>query len=235
MSTSRLSRVLICAILGWALLPLQALAQAKFDGLYLGGHLGYARGKDSGQEYDTGVRTTFTQRARPDGTTYGMFAGYNWVRPNNLLLGVEADVGGGSQSDSTLQLDSGVPDPTYPTTTKIRAKASLLGRVGVLLNEQRSLAYITGGYSAAHIETTFRDVSVPASQTGTTWKGGWALGAGFEHGVTNDLSLRFAYRYADYGHRTVSTSVVFGAGLSERQSYTDQEVTLGLVYRFGTR
>ena len=64
-----------------------------WTGLYVGGHVGYSRGWVSNTLFDANPAVNPTTSAPTFGSLYGGFqAGFNYLLPSRLLLGVEADV-----------------------------------------------------------------------------------------------------------------------------------------------
>jgi outer membrane immunogenic protein len=89
-------------------------------------------------------------------------------------------------------------------------------RLGYLLTN-RNLLYALGGYSGAQISSGVRvsyasssgaKGSFAASQSG--WKSGYVLGAGWESAITDHVTFKVEYRYADYGKAKSSYSTSSG-------------------------
>jgi outer membrane immunogenic protein len=109
-------------------------------------------------------------------------------------------------------------------------------RLGYLVTD-RNLIYALGGYSGAQISSGVRldeyitsaggpfTASVGASQSG--WKSGFVLGAGWESAITDHITFKVEYRYADYG-KAKSSYASSGEGY---QSYARQsgDVTVNSV------
>ena len=115
-------------------------------------------------------------------------------------------------------------------------------RLGYLVND-RNLLYALGGYSGAQISSGARlDVygyrwrlcglaSVQSSESG--WKSGWMLGAGWEEAITDHVSLKLDYRYADYGKAKSSYATISpSAGARQSGDVSVQSVRAVLDYRF---
>lgn len=105
----------------------------------------------------------------------------------------------------------GVPDLDYPAKIDIRSAWSLQARLGRIINEQ-TLLYVTGGFAGARIQSSFCDVTVPECESHSDSENGWTAGLGIEHLLTDYLSIKAGYSYADYGSRDLSTAVLYGDG-----------------------
>jgi len=110
-------------------------------------------------------------------------------------------------------------------------------RLGYLLND-RNLLYALGGYSGAQVSSGVRlsvnygsgtANSAVASESG--WKSGYMVGAGWEDALTDHITFKLEYRYADYGKATSSYATNSGSG---RQSgdVSVQSVRAVLGYKF---
>src|ERR1041385_3246432 len=74
-----------------AALPVKAGVAPRYDwnGFYAGGHVGYSRGHTDA----TGSDPASAKVGGSFGALYGgLFAGYNYVLPSRMLIGVEADL-----------------------------------------------------------------------------------------------------------------------------------------------
>ena len=224
------------ALLLLAVIPVSVLAESNFDGPYVGVHLGYVEGHDKGKEvFQNGTPNGYTQKTSPDGILYGLFAGYNKVLENNILLGLEGEYEDRNADDKTFQKDTGVTDPESITKTTLKNAASIRAKLGYVFNDNRSLAYVTGGYAVAEIKRKFSNtdtITYPVgSESHTKWQDGWTAGLGLEHILGNNLSARAEYRYSDYGKQTVSVAQLYGN--KERQKYEEEHaIRVGLIYHF---
>jgi outer membrane immunogenic protein len=116
-------------------------------------------------------------------------------------------------------------------------------RLGYLLND-RNLVYALGGYTSADIKSGARLDQyvngnaapyqyVYSSQSG--WKSGWLIGAGWETALTDHITFKAEYRYADYG--TVSSiyqynNGPYNGGARSSGQIAVQSVRAALSYKF---
>lgn len=90
--------------------------------------------------------------------------------------------------------------------TGISWNGSLVGRVGIAADT--ALFYLAGGIAGAN----FRVSSTNAAGTefpDTQFRTGWTLGGGVELALTDNMTGRLDYRYADYGSRDMMLDVPY--------------------------
>lgn len=215
-----------------------AFAESNFDGIYVGLSAGRARGTDKGIEYKDNGGTFYgtTQRTNPEGSLFSLFTGINKVVNENILFGAEADYEKRNYSHSGFQEIDHSPATDYGVKTKIKNGGSLRARLGYIFNQDKTLAYITGGYATLKVERGYGDVNNSAGN-GTWMKtntqhNGYVGGFGLEHFLTNKISLRAEYRYTRYMARNVDTSLIYSAGTIEKQRFRDQSFRIGIAYNF---
>jgi outer membrane immunogenic protein len=147
-------------------------------------------------------------------------AGYNW-QTGAFVLGVETDFDGTTVSKSFNNVGvpfagAGVPAILAGDFLSVNGKASLswLGttraRVGfVATPDNRLMIYATGGVAYGGGSANF---SVFDSTTGSFFTGnpsstrvGWTIGGGVEYAVTNNITIKGEYLYADLGKSDFTT------------------------------
>jgi outer membrane immunogenic protein len=105
------------------------------------------------------------------------------------------------------------------------------------------LVYATGGAAFTSIKDTYTDTTgfvtgVPlAYEAITKNRSGWTVGGGLEYAVTDNWSVRAEYRYSDFGHYTdypFTVYVPFGDVLTVQHHLTENQVQVGLSYKFGS-
>ena len=148
-------------------------------------------------------------------------AGYNW-QTGSFVLGVETDFDGSTLSKSFNNVGvpfagAGVPAALSGDFLGVNGKNSLtwLGttraRLGfVATPDNRLMIYATGGVAYGGGNSQF---SVFDASTNSFWSGnpsssrvGWTIGGGVEYAVTNNVTIKGEYLYADLGSSSFSTT-----------------------------
>ncbi len=203
--------------------PWAPTAQAtSFDwaGLYFGGHVGYSRGH-------AGVAVT-----GPDATAFstsfgtlvgGVQAGYNFVLPSRIVLGVEADM----SFPNYLSADDVAWFRTTPDTDiaeKIDFIGTLRGRLGYAFDHW--MIYATGGWAWS----LGRFLQTPGAGDDTDkslrLRNGWTVGAGTEVAIAPRWTARLEYLYTNLG----PVEATFPSGSTAIASYDVHAVRAGLNY-----
>ena len=142
---------------------------------------------------------------------------YQW---NDFIFGIEADY---LDNRKQLKMDSGdvtyitQPAHTFKTTGKINIEhtISLRPKFGYTWND--SLLYVTGGLSFAKLNYSFDFSETFQNQLSSVKKSntqkGWTFGAGIEHPLNTDWTVRVEYLYSEF--ETLSAS-------SQLSDYPDQ-------------
>ena len=195
----------------------------NWTGYYLGGQVGYSSTKD--YIHDSSMVTgnsDYNDHFTLRGLTGGIFTGYNFQH-DMWLFGVEADgeLSGIDGDNSAWRFGTDM-------TAKITSQGSLRGRLGYVYDT--SLFYITGGVAVGQIKTDYYDTGSRHDSNENT-KTGWTLGGGFEHAFTPKWTVRFEYRYTDFGRITDST-ITTDPGWLEHNDLTDHTVRVGIAYKF---
>jgi outer membrane immunogenic protein len=181
-------------------------------------------------------------------------AGYNW-QTGAFVLGVETDFDGTTLSKSFNNVGvpfagAGVPAILTGDFLTVNGKASLSwlgttrGRVGfVATPDNRLMIYATGGVAYGGGSSNF---SVFDSLTGAFWSGspsstrvGWTVGGGVEYAVTNNITIRGEYLYADLGSSSFSSvgnpavaEFFPGTIVSGKINYNASVFRAGVNYKF---
>ncbi len=197
-----------------------APAYFTWQGAYIGAHVGYAWTDIDVTDVD-GYYNGASWSFDADDWIYGGQIGYNWQR-GNLVIGLEADLG-------YFGLDGAANDPTEPDL-KVSADGglygTLTGRLGYAMN--RTLLYVKGGAAFINADLTVRDDFVKvASEDKTLW--GYTIGAGVEHAIDPNWTVKVEYLYFDFEDATVRTVDDFRWD-ADLDAHT---VKLGVNYKFG--
>jgi high affinity Mn2+ porin len=223
----------------------EAAPPYDWSGFYLGADVGFALGRSNWQASQPGgapnlsgsfnVFRTFDAFDGSGGQFGGLHAGYNYMFPSRLVLGVEADVWFPGTLDGGQDFFSpAVGAANYNDT--IEMAGSVRGRIGYDIG--RWLYYVTGGFAWTFDQFTRTQLtdsptgSAPAGTVETTFLGriGWTVGAGVEAPIAPGWTARFEYLYSQYGN----AGVTFPLGGQRFQSdLSMQEVRLGLNYKLG--
>lgn len=152
-----------------------------------------------------------------DITAFGAFGGvqvgYNQQLASNWVVGVEADLSASGikarDSQSYDFVDFG-EFGNRVVETKIDWFGTIRGRLGYAMDN--FLIYGTGGAAYGSIKTSatrndfwnYGADSDSDSHSFSDTKWGWTAGAGFEYGLTENITLKTEYLYVDLG--SISTS-----------------------------
>ena len=118
------------------------------------------------------------------GFLYGGQIGYN-KQIESAVLGIEADIAL-SDADGDVVNDTG----SEFAATDLNYLATVRGRAGILLGESDStLLFATAGLAVAEFDVDFE------GEAGTFTHLGVVAGAGLEHMVTDQISIKAEYNY----------------------------------------
>jgi high affinity Mn2+ porin len=195
-------------------------------GFYLGGHVGYSRGKSDALITDPmSVPMSDSIRSPFGSLVGGLQAGYNYVSASGLLLGVEAD----ASFLNYLAADS----VAWSQTTAVVDRAQIIdylatarARVGYAFPSW--MIYATGGFAWS----LGRFLEMPGATDDVDkvihlYKG-WAAGVGAEVPVEGGWTAKLEYLYAAFGHQ----DIMFQSGVAAGSSFDVHTVRAGLNYNF---
>jgi high affinity Mn2+ porin len=216
-----------------------------WTGLYVGGNLGSATARPSwsatqpgGAPNLSGSLDLFRAFDAFDGTGSsfgGLQAGYNFMFPSRLVVGVEADVSfpgnftGGQDFSSPAIGAANFSDA-------ILMFGTVRSRVGYDVNHW--LYYVTGGFAWTYDQFTRTQLigspigGAPTGTVETSFLGriGWTVGAGVETPIAPGWTAKLEYLYSQYGN----TGVAFPLGAQRFDSdLSMHEVRWGLNYKLG--
>jgi outer membrane immunogenic protein len=227
----------------------------SWTGFYLGAHAGYSFSNNGntttvGTPAFVGLGSTLTPSSlntKSNGFIGGAQAGYNF-QAGNLVYGIEADISyidrkkTASSRSTALVLGSNL---TTTASSKLDYLGTLRGRVGFTPVE-RMLVFATGGLAFGGVNTTGRVVADAAPTL--EWNGsksnakvGFALGAGAEYALTDNISLKAEYLYYNLGKQTTSangnvnvrsTAALNGIDYVSRTKTEGSIVRAGANYKF---
>jgi len=198
-----------------------------WTGLYIGGHVGYSRGWVSNTLVDSNPAISPTTSAPTFGSMYGGFqAGYNYLLPSRLVLGVEADVSFPNFFDNGLAAGLGTAAGTA-VTDQVDYVATLRGRMGYAFGHW--LVYATGGYARSQARLGETPGLLADQDRVLHSHTGWAAGMGAEVAIAADWTAKLEYLYYHFG----DVAGTFPSGTSYKSSFDLQTVRLGLNRQLG--
>ena len=164
-----------------------------------------------------------------------IFIGHNWVNEKNILSGVEFSIEKRNFFKDDYQKFNGVTDTSFPTMVKSKGYGySLKGRVGEIINEQRTLIYVTGGIVQIPIERKYCFSSCYSGSNIDTYsrnERGLILGFGLEHKFQGDISFKFDYEHTEYSTPDFIPTNAW-SGLREIHDTTEDSFKVSIVKSF---
>ncbi len=170
--------------------------------------------------------------------------GYNYQLPNGWVLGAETDIDGtGIESKDTIGGAAAGIGGAGALAANFGSQIDYLGtvraRLGVPVIEGRVLPYVTGGLAYGEVNS-FANLGAGAIGGGiakSSVQTGWTVGVGADYAVTDRLSFRAEYLYADLGSTTLLNGSVNALGYtvtgSLQRETTANILRVGVNYRFG--
>jgi high affinity Mn2+ porin len=225
--------------------PISSSAASAYDwsGFYAGGHLGYAWGSSNWTASTSATTSSGSLNLyqpfdafKGTGSFFeGLEAGYNYVLPNRVVIGAEADVsfpsfpssstGFGIGGASTLTLP---PIGAQSYSENILAFGTVRGRIGYAPGNW--LFYATGGFAWSYDQLSLTQTASGTSESPFLWRLGWAAGAGVEVPVGPHWSARLEYLLTDY---SIDRVAFLGGAQRIDSDFSLQELRADLNYRFG--
>jgi outer membrane immunogenic protein len=166
----------VCA----ALLSTQANAEV-FNGPFIGVQAGWE------QNNLDDPFSIITDKSKRSGVQYGINAGYDMKLTENFVLGVQADLGFTTGSDTRI-LGTSIARLKPQRSFDFSARAGFLAAPSTLF-------YVRTGYSNARFKLEETVNAVKSRIAGNS--DGWMLGGGLEHAFTDKISGRLEYRRTD--------------------------------------
>ena len=200
----------------------------SWAGFYVGADAGFSAIKDRAV-YPNGFPPDASATLKSNLFAFGAHAGYRMQFANTLVAGVEI-----SAESLGRKTAHALPDG-FPAGNESGFRAiyggALRGSLGLALG--RSLIYANGGmaYLSARSFTT---QPYPVIQPDSEFKNnrlGWTIGAGYAYALSDSLSVKAEYRYANFGTKLNETVAI---AASQRTRIDTQSVRLGVSYTFGT-
>ena len=177
----------------------------SFDGPSVGVQAGWVENKVRDPKTDLGVVSADTSK---DSAVLGGYAAYD-KEFGKFVLG--AEMGANFGTSDTVSSGAGA------NRVMLDSKRSFdfTARAGYLVTP-KTLVYGRAGYTNDRVKTTI--VSPTLTRSASEDRDGWLVGGGVERMVTDHVSARLEYRYADLSN---------GDG-----KYDRHQVLTGITYRF---
>jgi outer membrane immunogenic protein len=179
----------------------------------------------------------------PDGGIVGGTAGCNY-QTGSTVLGVETDLSYTSLR-STSSVTQGFANVTTSYTHEMPVFGTLRGRLGYASGP--TLFYGTAGLAYGDVKGSAFIAPPPAlvargapvlAGSNDDWRIGWTVGAGIEHMISENWSVKGEYLYYDLGNSAVTALTISGAPSESgtfHHSNAGHIVRVGLNYQFGGR
>ena len=186
-----------------------------WTGFYVGVNGGYGFG-----DFKKGGKVDF---GSANGGLFGVTAGYNYQIAPNFVLGVEGDYDWANLS-ATKTNALGL---TTLTKSTLNSVGTIRARAGYSVD--RALLYVTGGIAGGNLKSSLSAVAPAVVATGadSSFRTGYALGAGIEYAFTNNISAK-----AEYMYTSLSSKGMFPAPYTIQSGLNFSSVKAGLNYRF---
>jgi len=192
-----------------------------WTGFYVGGYVG-GEWNNTRFPRNDGAATAPTS-LDASGIVGGGIIGGNYQFDNNLVVGVEGDLGASGDSRSNTGLSGG-----FAVTNHINQDwiGRIRGRAGIAVGN--ALIFAAGGVS---FDNEKLSVSSPGFGTGSasTSRTGWNIGGGVDYAFTNNWFGRIEYIYDNFP----GTNYALTNGFASRHVTTnDSTIRVALGYKF---
>jgi outer membrane immunogenic protein len=211
----------------------QVASAFSWTGCYVGAHVGGSQVRTSAATNFEGTGSTGDSGT---GTIAGGQAGCNY-QAGNWVFGVESE-GSWSNSSASNFLNVSFPfgNDTISLTTRNNSDFSIAGRAGVAFD--RTLIYAKGGWvwgSFTYNSTLNCCSSLPTLTSGNLDLSGFLVGAGIEHALTRNWTLRVEYNYLGFGSKLLTVGTTVNTGIvpvTVTESAANQIFKIGVSYLF---
>lgn len=196
-----------------------------WTGFYVGANAGGAVAGD----IKTNVSTPFGSAhdsVSTGGFLVGGTVGYNYQFHPNWVVGVEGDIG---YADVQARSSGNAPGYSYNTKAGIDGYfGTIRGRIGYATGQW--LFYGTGGWAFAQGKTSTSELGAgyASSVSADRDLSGYVVGGGVEYAVSQSLSVKAEYLYADFDKKRVVLPGIASASVSQDTHL----LKVGVNYRF---
>ncbi|MEW9808368.1 outer membrane protein [Mesorhizobium sp. ZMM04-5] len=205
--------------------PAEVISTPVFS--WTGGYIGLQAGYLWGDSHMEFLSDGSYGNPDPHGWLGGVYVGYNYEMPSNVVLGIEADIAyADAEGDREGFGFSGIPAPPGDgLNMEVNWSGAVRGRLGYALD--RLLPYIAGGVAFADVDSS--NVLAPVTFNDSDTMVGWTVGIGGEYAFTDQLIGRVEYRYTDFGSSDLVLDSIDGAAEAD---LTTSDVRFGLAWKF---
>jgi outer membrane immunogenic protein len=234
------------ADLAYEPVPVAAPEVFNWTGFYVGVHGGIGGGNIDTQSRSPlyeGEGGLYQEGSDWSDNAFGAFggvqAGYNYQFATNWVAGVEADFAGSGikaeHNEQDVYIEDGITynESFYNVEAKIDWFGTIRGRLGYAWDN--FLVYGTGGaaYGKVKLEgSAGYNGETYNSFSGSETNWGWTAGAGFEYGLTKNITLKTEYLYVDLGSVTASIGDGEGGIGTGSADIAFHTLKAGLNYKF---
>jgi high affinity Mn2+ porin len=227
------------------LLPSVTGSGYNWTGFYLGGNFGVAWGSSHwnagpGLSGSTSFYQGINSFAETGSFFEGLQGGYNYMLPNRIVIGAEADFtapawqmlpAGSNPFGVSIGGSSNFTSPTLGPvsfTETMLDSGTVRARIGYAPGNW--LFYATGGFAWSYDQQSLTQVATGNGDQPFLWRFGWAAGAGVQVPIAPHWAARAEYLFTDYGSKTYQ----FSAGAQPVASNLElNQIRVGLDYEFG--
>jgi outer membrane immunogenic protein len=201
--------------------PVPAAPVYSWTGFYIGINAG------AGYGANTSTFSGFTAIDNPPpvspngwGGVIGGQAGYNY-QFGNWVAGVEADIDYAHFGGNAVSVS--VTNSSDPTTQNVDWLGTARARLGVLAID-KLLVFATGGLAFGRVTSSSSSLTSGGCNIScgfgsmSSTRTGWTVGGGAEYALTNQISFKAEYLYADLGSLTYSFPVTAAVSLNTTAS-----------------
>lgn len=211
----------------------------NWTGWYAGGHIGGAFGTSNwstpGASGSAPIYQTINTWDEAGAFVAGIQGGYNYLLPNRVLIGGEADFTF-PNFPSTLGLSTG-PSVNFTApgiiggpmnfSEALLSSGTVRGRIGYAPGHW--LFYATGGFAWAYSQQTLTNLTTGAAEAPFVWRLGWTVGGGVETPIAPHWTAKLEYLFSDYGRQTYQFT---GGAQPFTSDFLLQQVRAGVNYQF---
>ena len=208
--------------------PMPELRQSVADwtGVYVGAQLGVACFESTYTDTDPATVDPFNFGGCAG--MGGVYGGYNYQVGSNFVFGIEGEYNAAFDGHLWYQV------PPSDVSHSVDDLSTIRARLGWLANDS-TLLYVTGGYGWLNASVDALVGPAPGeaiSASGTL--GGFVVGGGMEHAISNNFHIKAEYLYGDFGSETYDLTGTTGCitGCSLTNDYEMHMFRVGASYNF---